>query len=242
MKSVFLWVLTAALVASIPIHASIDKIIEAAAPGSIVVVGPGIYDEVVVVNKPIRIIFRDAVVRGIVVEADAYIMGAVVEGEGSVGIKVSGVRATLSDVRVRGFNVGVEVVSSVLLASNVAVEGSKEGIRLSYSPASRLVMVTVRNCEEVGVVVLHSSNVSLLNSYISGCKTGAEFYESPQARVLGNRIQDCGTGISVKSSPGTNVIANIISGCDTGIYFSGSWGGYVTGNVFMGCGRSVVRA
>ena len=82
MKSVFLWVLTAALVASIPINASINKAIEAAAPGSMVVVGPGIYDEVVVVNKPIRIIFRDAVVRGIVVEADAYIMGAVVEGEG----------------------------------------------------------------------------------------------------------------------------------------------------------------
>jgi parallel beta-helix repeat protein len=182
---------------------SIQAAVDAAAPGAVIFVRPGVYREAVAVGTP-----RLAIV-GLGGPAHAPV---VIENPGGAanGVTVSGGADgfALVNVTVRGFEengVLLAGVSPFLLARVVARDNGEYGLFPVRSSDGLVTGCTATGHADAGIYVGQSERVTVAASVARGNVIGIEIENSSDVRVLANEASDNTAGVLVVLLPGLEV-------------------------------------
>ncbi len=189
--------------------------VQTAIPGSTVVVEGGRYEGPISIDKPIRVIGKarpeiDGTGAGSVVRItspDVYLEGFIVTNSGSshdredAGIVVSAPRVTVvgNEIRDALFGIYLHSAEEGLIQGNVisskqlpeAARG--DGIKLWYSPRSRLIDNVVRGSRDV--LVWFCEEVAVVGNYIEGGRYGLHFMYSHKSTIERNVLIGNSVGI-----------------------------------------------
>ena len=191
--------------AVVPSGGSIQAAIDAAAPGSVILISPGTYHEALTVAKAgIKLVGR----------GDVTIENP---GDAEDGISVSdaGDGFALVNVTVRGFEEnGVRLVGvdGFLLANVSAVDDGEYGLFPVFSSNGVIEHCRASGHSDTGIYVGQSHHVIIRGSVAFGNVNGIELENSSDVRAVGNETFDNVAGILVVLLPGLDVktSANIL--------------------------------
>ncbi len=184
--------------AVVPSGGSIQAAIDAAAPGSVILISPGTYHEALTVAKAgIKLVGR----------GDVTIENP---GDAEDGISVSdaGDGFALVNVTVRGFEEnGVRLVGvdGFLLANVSAVDDGEYGLFPVFSSNGVIEHCRASGHSDTGIYVGQSHHVIIRGSVAFGNVNGIELENSSDVRAVGNETFDNVAGILVVLLPGLDV-------------------------------------
>ncbi len=184
--------------AVVPSGGSIQAAINAAAPGSVILISPGTYHEALTVAKAgIKLVGR----------GDVTIENP---GDAEDGISVSdaGDGFALVNVTVRGFEEnGVRLVGvdGFLLANVSAVDDGEYGLFPVFSSNGVIEHCRASGHSDTGIYVGQSHHVIIRGSVAFGNVNGIELENSSDVRAVGNETFDNVAGILVVLLPGLDV-------------------------------------
>ncbi|VAV98784.1 Nitrous oxide reductase maturation protein NosD [hydrothermal vent metagenome] len=240
------------------VYGDLQAIVDASAPGSVVMVEPGIYAGGITIDKPLTL--RGSgwpVVDGrgsgtviTITAPDVTIEGLVVRGSGTsldredTGISVKALRVTLIGNRLEDVLFGIYLLGARDSVITDNVVGSKEhifianrgdGLRLWESDRSLVERNVVRNGRDA--VFWFTDDVVLRDNEITGGRYGLHFMYSDRVVVEGNHLVDNSVGSYMMYSVGVtfrnNVFANNTGPSGYGIGFKDMDDYVVEGNRFI---------
>ena len=208
--------------------ASIGEALERAAPGDTVRVGPGVYRERLVVERPVVLLGEgepvvDAGGEGHVIEAFAPIelRGFLLRASGTsvdeehAGVMVREARATVVDNRIEDVLYGVYLKNAPgsLVARN-AIRGKPfapprrgDGIRLWYSNGTTIEANRVDRVRDV--VVYFSDSLVARGNRITDSRYGLHYMYSDHSRLEGNRMSGNHVGAFLMYSTDIELVDNV---------------------------------
>lgn len=208
--------------------ASIGQALERAAPGDTVRVGPGVYRERLVVEKPVVLVgiggpVVDAGGDGHVIEALApiEIRGFILRASGtsvdeeSAGVMVRDARAVVEGNRIEDVLYGVYLKNAPgsVVARN-RIRGKPfdpprrgDGIRLWYSSGARIEGNLVDRTRDV--VVYFSDSLTARDNRITNGRYGLHYMYSDHSRLEGNRLSGNHVGAFLMYSEDIDLVGNV---------------------------------
>jgi len=191
--------------AVVPSGGSIQAAIDAAAPGAVILISPGMYHEALTVAKAgIKLVGR----------GDVTIENP---GDAEDGISVSdaGDGFALVNVTVRGFEENGVVLAGVdgfLLANVRAIDNGEYGLFPVFSSNGVIERCRASGHSDTGIYVGQSHHVIILGSVAFGNVNGIELENSSDVQAVGNETFDNVAGILVVLLPGLDIktSANIL--------------------------------
>ena len=179
-------------------YSSVQAAINAAAPGSTITIGPGVYNESVTVNKPLTIVGK--------LGSEPTFSGG---GSGIAITLLSGATGSeISGIVITSWYVGVLIndSSDCMIQDNIVSMMSIGGIALQgNSTANNIITRNVFQNSTVAIDLTSSShNNTVYKNIIASNGLGVKL-ESSGNLVYANTIEENGIGVSLSSS-GSNVI------------------------------------
>ncbi|HKY60428.1 MAG TPA: NosD domain-containing protein, partial [Gemmatimonadota bacterium] len=236
---------------------TVGAALDSAAAGDTIRVGPGIYRERIVVERPVVLIGEGRPVldgggRGHVVEARAplTIRGFVIRDSGSrpdredAGILVQGATARIEGNRLEDVLYGVylkDAPGSVVAGNEIRgkplpLERRGDGIRLWYSHGSRVLGNTVRDTRDV--VLYFSDRLVLQANTIVDGRYGLHTMYCHRGSFLDNRVQGNEVGAFLMYSDGLvlegNVFADAAGASGMGLGLKDADDVHASGNLLVG--------
>jgi len=181
-------------------YETIQAAIDAAAPGSVIYITSGTYQENLLLDRPLTLRGedRDGVVIGggegcregrpvILVGSQDVRIEELTVTRCSIGIEVRGA-AELAHLALRGSGIGLEVwdFAQAYLESS-SIEGNTVGIEIWALANASIANSSIEN-NGIGVKVLQGSSVALLESEITQNGLGVEVWDSDAVLVEGSMI------------------------------------------------------
>lgn len=236
---------------------TVGAALERAAGGDTVRVAPGVYRERLVIRRPAVLIGEGRPVldgggQGHVVDARAAltIQGFVLRNSGArperedAGIVVQGAPARIEDNRIEDVLYGVylkQAPGSIVRGNQIRgkplpLERRGDGIRLWYSPGSRIVGNTVRETRDV--VLYFSDHLVVRGNTIADGRYGLHTMYCHRGRFLDNRVVGNDVGAFLMYSEGLvlegNVFADAGGASGMGLGLKDTEDVRAAGNLFVG--------
>lgn len=208
----------------------IQRLIDEAAPGSVVEPAPGVYEGHLRITKPITIDGRGAVSidaggDGSVIEIlapDVTIRGLAVSGSGksvsdeSAGIKASAGPVIIENNRISDVYFGIDLKqspSSIIRNNTIAGKDLElgrrgDGIRLWWSHGCTIEHNTVRDSRDM--VFWYSEDLQINNNSVSDSRYGLHFMYSHNTTVRENHLSSNSVGIYLMYSNSIHLLRNQI--------------------------------
>jgi len=176
---------------------SIAKALEAATPGSVVEVEPGIYHEALVVDTP------NVTLRGIVRGPERPVL----DGRGTLndGVIASGSPFTMTGFAVqhyKGNGVSTQGVDGVFLTDLVIDDAGLYGVYPVQSKNITIMHCTVTRIRDAAIYVGESQGALVASNYVHHNVAGIEIENTNDAEVRDNLAQDNTAGILAFVLPG----------------------------------------
>jgi parallel beta-helix repeat protein len=188
----------------IPVRSTIQAAVDAARPGDVVLVGPGIYHESVVVSTD-----------GISIVGTP---GAVLDGGGTpggIGVRVAPVppAVTLHGFRLQGLRIGNYARDGVLLrhvdgfsiVGSSFVDNDDYGVFPVLSSHGLIVANQASGSDDTGIYVGQSSDVTVTANTAEQNTVGFDLENSTRIMASGNRASGNSLGLIVQGAPGLTV-------------------------------------
>jgi parallel beta-helix repeat protein len=188
----------------IPVRSTIQEAVEAAQPGDVVLVGPGVYHENVVVSRD-----------GISIVGTP---GAVLDGGGTlgeIGVRVAPVppAATLHGFRLQGLRVANYSRDGVLLrhvdgfsiVGSSFVDNDDYGVFPVLSAHGLTAANQASGSDDTGIYVGQSSDVTVTANAAEQNTVGFDIENSTRIRAAGNTASGNSLGLIVQGAPGLTV-------------------------------------
>lgn len=198
----------AALAAAPPEHAagaeaetaasSVQKLLDAAPPGSTVKLPPGTYAESVIVAKPLRIEAEGAKLTGS--GKDVPVVDVKANGAELIGLSV--------EKAVQGEEAAVRVTADNVLLEGLQVVSRSYGIKLQQSDGS---IIRDSSVEPPAAMLGRTARASER-------RNGIDLYRSHHNRIENNRVSSMFDGIYLEGSNGNKVTSNQIDHSRYGIH------------------------
>lgn len=209
----------------------LQAIIDEAAPGSVVVLGPGVYAGGVTIDKQLTIRGRDwpiidgggsgTVIR--VTAPDVTIEGLIIRGSGAsldredTGIAVDAARVTIKGNRLDAVLFGIflrhasdsVIAGNIVGAKDVFIANRGDGIRLWESPGSVVEGNTVTGGRDT--VFWFSDELVVRDNHITGGRYGIHFMYCEGALIEGNIVSGNSVGTFVMYSNDVVVRNNVMA-------------------------------
>lgn len=237
----------------------LQALIDAAAPGSLVRVSPGVHAGPIVIAKPLVL---DGAAqaeirgngRGTVVHirgSGVTLRGFTIRGSGSLhdavdaGILVEGNDHLIEDNRLEDVLFGIHLKQTQrTLVRNNAVAGKAgelslrgDALRMWHGADNRIENNRFQRARDI--TIINSRDSILAGNHFSDGRYGMQIVFSPRLTIENNRIEQMATGIVVLYSPDVtlsgNLIAHALTGGGAGIVFKESDSGRVIGNTVLHC-------
>lgn len=190
-------------------YLSIQAAIHKAAPGAVILVAPGTYEENLVIDKPLTLKGRGA--GDVTLEArDSERPAVVIRGDGAVAL--SGFTITGSKVGVQVQGSRVDLCENALFVEDVGIQAWS--LVQSQSTVSAN---TIRGSQGTGLILAGTSSWRIDRNRFEGLGTGLLLGGAIDAQVEGNDITACGDGVRIGASTtatltGNRILGNLLSG------------------------------
>ncbi len=199
-------------------YASIQAALDAAAPGSTVVVLPGVYRENIVIDKPVRLLNVQRTLLGALSNGNQYLIQAADDARPAVEVRAPNV--TFQGFIVRGGSAGVRVSSTrnVQIVGNRVLQSAGAGIEVAFSERVGVVSNWVSSHPGVGIHLQDSRHVRVLDNELQRNATGVRLSATYRALLKANTFkQQTQRAVSLDRSPDNALVANRFSGNAGGV-------------------------
>lgn len=190
-------------------YLSIQAAINKAAPGAVIWVAPGTYEENLVIDKSLTLKGRGA--GDVTLEArDSERPAVVIRGDGAVAL--SGFTITGSKVGVQVKGSRVDLCENVLFVEDVGIQAWS--LVQSQSAVSAN---TIRGSQGTGLILAGTSPWRIDGNRFERLGTGLLLGGAIDVRAEGNDITACGDGVRIGASAtatliGNRILGNLLSG------------------------------
>jgi parallel beta-helix repeat protein len=171
-------------------YSSIQEAINAANPGDLIVVAPGIYDEHLFINKSVRIIGQESDKVFLVSNETGPLLLVTAD---NVEIRSLTIKALPSE----GLEISqIPVKEGIIIHSNNnTIENNKIidcdiGIQLSHCFGNNMTNNQLENCNQSGIYARHSMNSNMTGNVIANSLIGTFFFECGNTTFSGNRLEN----------------------------------------------------
>ena len=207
---------------------SIQTAVNAASPGDVVIVKPGIYEENIEITKSLTICSEsgnpsDTIIQAIDSSKDVFSVWA-----NEVAIKGFGIKGSDSTAGIHFFG-----VTNCLVKDNVLLNNSC-GIDLYMFSSDNVLTNNDISDSYIGISLGDSLNNSLTNNSISYCSSGILLFDSPDNKLENNMISENHEGISLIGESKNNIlVSNIIkTNQQSGLHIYETSGNVIYNNYF----------
>jgi parallel beta-helix repeat protein len=208
-------------------YLSIQAAIDAAAPGAVIWVAPGTYEENLVIDTPVTLKGRGA--SDVTLQArDVERPAVLIRGDGAVTLSGFTITGAKTDVQVEGSC--VNLCDNTLWVDETGLTGWSFVQSESTVAGNRIL-----GSRGSGVILIGTSRWRIENNWFKGLGTGLLLGGAIDADVEANKVTACGDGIRIGGSALVTVSGNTIVGNSlSGVVLSDAAHATLTDNTIRG--------
>lgn len=225
-------------------YSTIQAAVDAARPGSTVVVFPGIYRENLLIDKPLRLVNAEYTLFSLLSNGNPPLIQA--KDNAKPTVEIGAPNVTVQGFIVRGGQTGFQIRNThhIRVLDNRIMQ-SQEGIRIEQTAEVWVRNNHISGNDRTGIFVLDSRHIRLLsntleyssdgiflqNTRLSLLKnnviekhtsTAITLLRAPQNVLLGNEVKDQGAGLLLENSPKTKMGNNRLAAGNASFWVEGT--------------------